>query len=179
MDFKKTINQIFNKKTAPIFITAILTITAIIIFSCSLNRVGFFRANNVEISFNDGKSLMEISTILSPGETWSKHASIENTGKGSVYYRFYLIDMEGELKDDIQLCVMLNGNVCFEGMATDFNVKNAVVCDEELKKGEKADILVVVFLSDDNSVNDKSANFSFNIKVDAVQSKNNPDKVFN
>ncbi len=179
MDFKKTINRIFNKKTAPIFITAILTITAIILFSCSLNRVGFFRANKVEISFNDGKSLMESPAVLSPGETWSKHTFIENTGKSSVYYRFYLIDMEGDLKYDVQLCVMLNGNVCFEGLATDFNVKNAVVGEDVLSKGEKADILIVVFLSDDNSVNDKSVNFSFDIKVDAVQSKNNPKKVFN
>lgn len=178
MDFKKTFKKIFNKKTAPIFITAILTIAAIIIFSCSLSRVGFFRSNKVEISFNEGTSLMESPASLSPGETWSKHTSIENTGKSSIYYRFYLDKLDGQLKDYIELCVMLNGNVCFEGLATEFNVKNAVVGEEALSKGEKVDILIVVFLSDDTVINDENAGFSFDIKVDAVQSKNNPDKIF-
>ncbi len=179
MEIKKAFKKIFNKKTAPIFITAILTITAIIIFSCSLSKVGFFRANKVEICFNDGKELMESPISLSPGETWSKHASIENTGKSSIYYRFYLTEMEGALKDDIQLCVMVDGNVCYEGLANEFTVENAIISGDKLEKGEEVDLLIVAFLSNESIGNDENASFSFDIKVDAVQSKNNPNKVFN
>ncbi len=179
MDVKSIVKKIFNKKTTPVIITVICTITAIAIFICSLNKVGVLRANKVKINFNDGAPLMESSVALSPMETWTGRAFIENTGKCSVYYRLYLKNIDGALSDKIELTVMIDGNIFYQGVASEFTINNAIVSEKEFNKGEKADVLLILFFNAETEDEGQSKDFRFEVQVDAVQTKNNPNKLFN
>lgn len=67
----------------------------------------------------------------------------------------------------------------FDGSAIDLSKENPCISDKKLLKGEIRTLVTLVKMNGDiNSNNYKTKNMKFDITVDAVQSKNNPNRAF-
>ncbi len=157
-----------------------LCVTTLALFYSMVSVEGnLFQTGTIAINLNDGKPVIEENEFLfEPGMTVEKTFFIENTGTWDVYYKLYLENLEGGLADVLEVTVRDKDAVLFSGRALDFTREKADAATELLALGERRELTMTFHFPQnaDNSVQNLS--LSFDLRADAVQTKNNPDKLF-
>lgn len=138
-----------------------------------------FSTGYVAINLNDGKAVVEeYEFVFEPGATVEKDFFIENTGTCSVYYKLYLANVAGELADVLVVTIRDGDRILYEGTANELNREDVLAADDELALGERK-TLTISFYFPPNVGNDMQNQYmSFDLSADAVQTKNNPYKLF-
>ena len=95
-----------------------------------------------------------------------------------VYYRIYLENMDGGLAEMLEITIKDGRGVLYSGKAAGLIKEKAKALDRVLHVDETAWLSVAFYLPKDAGNIAQKTEMLFNICADAVQTKNNPDKLF-
>lgn len=165
--------------TIIILLICLCITTFALVYSVISVENNFFQTGRTSINLNDGKPVIEEHEyIFEPGMTVQKNFFIENQSSCDVYYRLYFDNVDGGLADVLDVQIKFGDRVLFSGKIPDLNQADVVAADDILKLNERRD-LTISFNYPDNSKNNTMDMFlSFDLIADAVQTKNNPERLF-
>ena len=137
-----------------------------------------FTTAEVSLSLQDGAPVFDAVQWIEPGATIEREFFVKNTGSADAYYKLYFTNIDGELADHLIVTLKDGDKVLYNGKGSEFTKENAVLFKDDLLIGEKRVYTLSVYLPKgaDNAVQNKE--FYFDFVADAVQSKNNPNILF-
>lgn len=173
-----------KKLTGSIIAVAILSVclcitTFALVYSTVSVENNLFHTGIVKINLNDGKPVIEEHEFLfEPGMTVEKEFFIENQSTWDVYYKLYFEDIEGGLADVLEVSVCDGDKVLLSGKMSDMTKDNVGAADDILKLNERR-ILTVTFHFPEEAGNAAQRLYlTFTMGADAVQTKNNQNRLF-
>ncbi|MBO5348061.1 MAG: hypothetical protein J6A45_08000 [Lachnospiraceae bacterium] len=138
-----------------------------------------FQTGTLSINLNDGSPVItEEDFLFEPGATIVKEFFIENESTTEVYYRIYFEKLDGVLLDVLEVSIQDGDDIIYNGGATGLTRENAAISKEALSIGEKVWLSAVFHLPEDAGNAAQEEALYFDLCADAVQTKNNPDKLF-
>ena len=178
-----------SNKTAKTLTAGIITIiilalclsitTFALVYATVSVENNIFRTGSVKINLNDGKAIItEDEFIFEPGMTVVKDFFIENESTWEVYYKIYFSNLSGGLADLLEVTLTDGERVLYSGSASDLSRENTVAADDTLKIGERRDLQITFYFPPEVGNNGQDLSLSFDFCADAVQTKNNPNKLF-
>ena len=177
-------NRTAKKLTASVAAIIVLAIclcitTFALVYSAVAVENNLFQTGTVKINLNDGKPVIEEHEFLfEPGATVEKDFFIENQSTWDVYYKLYLDDVEGGLSDVLEVSVRDGDTVLYRGKTAELTRENAGAADDILKLNERRDLTISFHFPEEAGNAAQNRYLSFVLKADAVQTKNNPDRLF-
>ncbi|MBR4295342.1 MAG: hypothetical protein IKT56_00705 [Clostridia bacterium] len=172
-----------KKLTHSIFLAIILLIvfcvTTYALYSAKVTvKENYFKTGIIDIDLNGGYPVIENDYLFEPGMTVEKSFYIQNKSTWDVYYKIYFDNVEGELGDVLEITILDGDKILCRGTANELTRENVTAFDDVLKVDERRD-LTIRFYFDEASGNDAQAGkLKFDLCADAVQEKNNPEKIF-
>ena len=159
---------------------SILTVILLAVCLCISTFALIFSMVSVENNlFHTGKPIITADEFLfEPGMTVKKDFFIENNGTWDVYYKLYFENVSGGLSDVLQIRIQDGDHVLFEGTAESLSRKNVIAADDVLKIGERRTLTAYFHFPEETGNQAQDLTLSFDLCADAVQTKNNPDRVF-
>lgn len=154
-----------------------LTTFALVYSIVSLEN-NIFQTGAVSINLNDGKPIIEDrELVFAPGMSETKTFFIENRSTCDVYYRLYLENVTGSLADVLMISISDGSRPLYEGTARALT-KSTPTDAATLLLGDRQE-LTVTFSFPSSATNEmQNQNLEFDLRADAVQTKNNPGKSF-
>lgn len=138
-----------------------------------------FSTGYVSINLNDGKPIIEENEfIFEPGMTVKKDFFIKNNSSWSVYYKLYFNNVNGELADGLLISISVGDKILYSGTAKTLD-KSVLAADDELAIGEKRELTVTFHFPSNLGNKLQNQELTFDLCAEAVQTKNNPEKLFN
>lgn len=138
-----------------------------------------FKSGYVSINLNDGNPIIkENEFAFEPCMTVKKDFFIKNNSSWSVYYKLYFDNVEGELADDLMISILAGEDELYSGTAKTLN-SSVGAADDILKIGETRWLTVIFHFPSNIGNISKNQVLTFDLRADAVQTKNNPEKSFN
>ena len=157
-----------------------LCVTTFALFWTSISvENNIFRTGLVKINLNDGNPVIkEHEFLFEPGMTVEKTFFIENQSTDDVYYKLYFENVDGGLAKVLLISIFDGDNELYSGTAEDLDKDSVAAADDILRLNEKKE-LKIVFHFPENAGNDtQNMSLSFNLGAEAVQTKNNPNGLF-
>lgn len=179
-DMNKTGKKLTASIVAVIVLACCLCVsTFALIYSTFVVDNNTFGAGKIKINLNDGKPVISEEGIsFEPGMTLERDFFIENESTDDVYYRFYFDKVEGGLSEVLEITILNGDTVLFSGKASEMTADTAVAADDTLKIGERRDLTIKFYFPEDSVNVSQKLYLTFDLKADAVQTKNNPDRLF-
>lgn len=138
-----------------------------------------FHTGMIKININDGKPVIEEHEFLfEPGMTVKKDFFIENQSTWDVYYRLYFADVEGGLADVLEITLKDGEKTLYSGKATDLTRENVGAAEDVLRLNERRSLTVYFHFPEEAGNETQNLTLAFSMCADAVQTKNNPDRLF-
>lgn len=138
-----------------------------------------FHTGTVKINLNDGKPVItEREFLFEPGMTVKKDFFLQNLSTGDVYYRLYFDHIEGGLADVLEITIRDGDKVLYQGTAASLQRENVGAADDLLRLNERRELTIWFHFPEDADNSAQNLMLSFDLCADAVQTKNNPDKLF-
>ena len=154
-----------------------LTTFALVRSMISLEN-NIFKTGMVKINLNDGNPIIEDrELVFAPGMTETKTFFIQNQSTCDVYYRLYLENVTGSLADVLTVSITENGRSLYEGTASALT-KSSPTQTGELNLNETQELTITFSLPTNVTNGLQNQNLEFDLRADAVQTKNNPGKSF-
>lgn len=167
--------------TVLILLLAVCFCVATIAIAISMARVenNEYGTGVVKINLNDGEPVItQDEFIFEPGMTVNKDFFLQNQSSCDVYYRIYFQNVEGGLKDVLQVSITSEGELLFSGTPNQLSKKNVMISDAELKIDETKDMQISFYFPKEAGNEAQDMSLSFDLAADAVQTKNNTNKEF-
>lgn len=138
-----------------------------------------FHTGSVKIDLNGGKPVIEEREFLfEPGMTVEKDFYIENQSTWDVWYRIYFDRVEGGLADVLEITLREGDRVIWQGKLSDMT-KDRMAESADALKLQESKTLTLEFRFPESTGNEaQGQSLSFDIVADAVQQKNNPNRLF-
>lgn len=138
-----------------------------------------FQMGSIKINLNDGKSIInEHEYLFEPGMTVEKEFFIENKSTWDVYYKLYFKNVEGGLADVLNVDILYGDKRLFSGTMRNLTRENVGAADDILKLNERRTLKVRFHYPESAGNDTKNQLLSFDLCADAVQTKNNPERLF-
>lgn len=155
-----------------------MTTYALIVARVSVEE-NAFATGEVKINLNDGVPVItEEEFIFEPGMTVVKDFFIENESTIEVYYRIYLEHVEGGLADILDVTLKEGEKILYQGKVSGMT-KADMESPEDVLKVDEIRWFGLTFYYPENSGNiGQNEEMSFHVCAEAVQTVNNPDKIF-
>ena len=176
--------QIRKKLTASVVTMVILAFglcvtTFALVYSIVTVDNNRFQTGTVKINLNGGKPVIEDHEFLfEPGMTVEKDFFLENQGTWDVYYKLYLDNVEGGLADVLDVAIRDGDTVLYSGKAVDLQKEQIGAADDILKLNERRELTITFHYPEEGGNSGQAQYLSFDLKADAVQTKNNPQRLF-
>lgn len=139
----------------------------------------FFQTGYVSINLNNGEPIIrEHEFIFEPGMTVKKDFFIQNESTLDVYYRLYFTNVQGDLADVLEISIMDGENLLFFGTAAELNRENVGAADDILHLHECRELTIYFHFPEEAGNSAQNQTLSFDMCAEAVQTKNNPDRLF-
>lgn len=177
-------NRTAKKLTASVAAIIVLAVclcitTFALVYSAVAVEDNLFQTGEIKINLNDGKPVIEEHEFLfEPGMTVEKPFFIENQGTWDVYYKLYFDKVEGGLADVLEVEIRDGSAVLFAGKISDLTKERVGAADDILKFKERRELTVSFHFPEEAGNTAQNLYLSFVLKADAVQTKNNPDRLF-
>lgn len=156
----------------------ILTSYALIMSMVSVDN-NLFQMGRVKIELNDGETIFDAADMnIEPGYSVKEDFTVANTGTADAYYRLYLENVNGSLQDVLTFEIYDGDNLLFSGKASEMTRQSPCTGDTVLAAGETRTLTAVVKMAENAGNDYQTGGIAFDITADAVQAKNNPDKLF-
>ena len=175
--------QIRKKLTASVVTMVILAFglcvtTFALVYSIVTVDNNRFQTGTVKINLNGGKPVIEDHEFLfEPGMTVEKDFFLENQGTWDVYYKLYLDNVEGGLADVLDVSICDGETVLYSGKAIDLTKEKVGAADDILRLHERRELTVSFHYPKSAGNKTQSLYLSFTMSADAVQTKNNPQRL--
>ena len=138
-----------------------------------------FRTGSVKINLNDGKPVIEEHEFLfEPGMTVKKDFFIENQSTWDVYYKLHIDHIDGGLADVLEVTVKDVDKVLYHGTASELERTDVGAADDILRINETRSLSVYFYFPEETGNSAQDLTLSFDMCADAVQTKNNTEKLF-
>ena len=173
-----------KKLTASIATVIILAVClCITTFALAYSMVAvdnnLFQTGEIKVNLNDGKPVIEEDEFLfEPGMTVEKDFFLENQGTWDVYYKLYLDNVEGGLADVLDVSIRNGDTVLYSGKATDLQKEQTTAANDILKLNERRELTITFHYPEEAGNSGQTQYLSFDLKADAIQTKNNPQQLF-
>ena len=159
-------------------ICLVITTFALVWATISVDN-NLFHTGSVEIDLNDGKPIINDHEFLfEPGMTVKKDFFLENKSTWDVYYKLYLENVTGGLADVLQITVTDGTRTLYSGRASELGRTDVRAADDILRLNERRDLTVYFYFPKEAGNTAQNMTLTFDMCADAVQTKNNPNKVF-
>lgn len=179
-DRAKSYRRFFLSVGLTIVAILVMTVTSFALWYRSVTVGGnTFQTGVVSININDGLPVItEEDFLFEPGATIVKEFFIENESTIEVYYRIYFENLDGALQNMQEITLLDGDDVIYNGTAAGLLKENAVISEDPLDIGEKVWLTAVFHLPEDGGNAAQEEAMCFDLCADAVQTRNNPDKLF-
>lgn len=138
-----------------------------------------FKTGTIKINLNDGKPVIkEDEFLFEPGMTVEKKFFLENQGTWDVYYKLYFDHVEGELSKILDVEIREGDRVLYRGKASELTKEQIGAAKDVLKVEERKNLIISFHYPKQEGNEGQAQSLSFDLKADAVQTKNNPEKLF-
>lgn len=161
-------------------LAAMLVVTSVALLLSMVSVDGnTFQMGRVKIELNDGQTIFdEAGLAIEPGYSVVEDFTLENTGTADAYYRLYLENVSGSLKDVLVFDLYDGNQLLFSGKASELTRQNPCTGDTVLTVGETRTLTAVVKMPEGTGNAAQDGGIAFDLTVDAVQARNNPDRQF-
>ena len=177
-------SKTLKKLNAGIFMIVLLAIClcistfALVYATVSVDN-NLFATGSVKINLNDGKPVIEEREYLfEPGMTVEKTFFLENQSTWDVYYKIYFDNIEGGLADVLIVDILAEDRVLYSGKMAELSRESIAAADDVLRLSERRELTLRLYFPKEAGNEAQDLTLAFDIKADAVQTKNNPDKLF-
>lgn len=161
-----------------LFVCLCITTLALVSQIVTVNN-NTFHTGKISINLNDGKAVIQKDEfIFEPGMTVKKEFFVQNESTWDVYYRIYMDDVTGGLKDVLEITVLDGDTVLYSGTASNMTKTNVQTANNTLAVNEKKTLTIYFHYPEDKGNDTQNLTLAFNLCADAVQTKNNPNKEF-
>ena len=177
-------NKTLKKLGSGIFMIAVLVVclcisTFALIYATVTVDNNLFQTGSVKINLNDGKPVIdEREYLFEPGMTVEKTFFLENQSTWDVYYKIYFENVDGGLAEVLLVDILDGDRVLYSGKMTELTRQNVLAADDILRLQEKKEFTLRFYFPKEAGNEAQNLFLSFDIKADAVQTKNNPEKLF-
>ena len=177
-------NRTAKKLTSSIVIIVLLSVclaitTFALIYSTVSVDNNLFETGTVKINLNDGKPVIEEHEFLfEPGVTVEKDFFLENQSTCDVYYKLYFDNAEGGLADVLEVRITDGDSVLLTGTLSSLTKEKVGAADDILRLNERRDLRISFHFPETAGNQTQSLYASFDMSIDAVQTKNNPNRLF-
>lgn len=182
MSSSKTKRRMTTGLIAVILLSLCLTATTFAIVWATVSvENNLFQTGIVKINLNDGKPIInEEEFLFEPGATLKRDFFIENQSTWEVYYKIYMLNLEGDLADKIKVTITPKDSdtVLFEGMASELTRSRVHAPDDTLAVGERSYFTAYFHMPREVGNDGQGLTLGFDVGADAVQTKNNPNRLF-
>ncbi len=180
MQNNKTVKKLTAGIVTIIVLAFCLSITTFALIYTTVSVEGnVFMTGNIDINLNDSKPVIyEHEFIFEPGATIEKPFFIKNESSWSVYYRLYFDNIDGGLANVLEVTIKDGDKVLYKGSPKELNEKNVIAADDKLSVGERRDLTISFYFPKESGNSAQGLTLSFDICAEAVQTKNNPNKLF-
>ncbi len=181
MHNKKNTEKKVTGSLVTIFILALCLCITTFALAWSILSVenNLFHTGSVKINLNDGKPVIEEHEFLfEPGMTVEKQFYIENLSTWDVWYRLYFENVEGGLADTLEVTLRDGDNVLWSGSPNDMSKDKTAATADMLKIHQKKNLILSLHFPETAGNEAQGLSLSFDIAADAVQTKNNPNRLF-
>ena len=138
-----------------------------------------FEMGTVKIELNGGKTVFDGTDMnVEPGHSLVREFTVANTGTADVYYRLYLENVTGSLQEALIFEIYDGTTLLFRGTASEWNRESPCEDGAVLPSGETRTLTAVVKMQESAGNAYQGGGITFDMTVDAVQAKNNPDAAF-
>ncbi len=181
MSKPKTMKKLTSSVAAIIILAVCLCITTFaLVYSTVTVDNNLFQTGEIKINLNDGKPVItEREYLFEPGMTVEKNFFIENQGTWDVYYKLYFDNVEGGLADVLDVEIRDGDTVLLGGKISELTKEQVGAADDILKLKERRELTVSFHFPEEAGNSTQNLYLSFDFKADAVQTKNNPQRLFN
>ena len=163
---------------AVMFVMLAVTTYSLILSLLSVED-NLFETAQVQLELNNGQTVFNGDDMnIEPGHSIVRDFTVENKSTVEVYYRLYLENVSGPLRDTLTFEIYDGSTLLFSGRADDMTRESPCVDSNPLAAGEVRTLTAVVKMSESASSEYQTASVSFDISADAVQARNNPDRLF-
>ncbi len=176
----KTAKRLTLSVVIILLLTFCLAITTFaLVYSMVAVENNLFVTGTVQINLNDGKPVIKDNEFLfEPGMTVKKDFFIQNESTCDVYYKLYFTNVSGGLADVLEVRICDGEKVLFAGTPNELNRKAVGAADDLLRLNEKRELQIYFHFPEEAGNTAQGLFLSFDFTADAVQTKNNPDRVF-
>lgn len=180
MQNDRTVKKITGNVVAIIVLSICLCITSFaLVFATVSVEDNLFNTGKISKNLNDGKPVIqEREFLFEPGMTVKKDFFIKNISTWDVYYKIYFDNISGGLSDVLEITIKDGDKTLYSGTAAELTKKKAEAADDKLKIAEQRNLTVYFHYPESSTNETQNMILSFNICADAVQTKNNPNKMF-
>ena len=179
-DNSKTAKKLTGSIIAVIVLALCLCITTFALVWATISvENNLFHTGTVKINLNDGKPVIEEHEFLfEPGMMVKKDFFIENESTWDVYYKLYFDNVNGGLSDVLEITVKDGERTLYHGTTAELNRANVGAADDILKINERRELSVYFYFPEESGNSAQNLTLTFDICADAVQTKNNPNRLF-
>lgn len=176
----KTAKKLTASVVAVIILAVCLCITTFaLVYSTVAVDNNLFQTGTIQIDLNGGQPVItEDEYLFEPGMTVEKPFYIENQGTWDVYYKLYFDNVEGGLADVLEVEIRDGDTVLFGGKIADLTKETVGAADDILKLNERRELTISFHYPEEAGNSGQAQYLSFDLKADAVQTKNNPNRLF-
>lgn len=176
----KTAKKLTASVVAVIILAVCLCITTFaLVYSTVAVDNNLFQTGEIKIDLNGGKPVItEHEYLFEPGMTVEKPFYVENQGTWDVYYKLYFDNVEGGLADVLDVEIRDGDTVLFNGKIADLTKEKVGAADDILRLHERRELTISFHYPEEAGNGGQAQYLSFDLKADAVQTKNNPNRLF-
>ena len=179
-DKTKTAKKLTGSVVVIVALAVCLCITTfMLVYSTVEVKSNLFQTGTIQINLNDGQPVItEHECLFEPGMTVEKEFFIENQGTWDVYYKLYFENIKGGLADVLDVEIRDDDRVLFQGKMSDLTKEKVGAADDILRLNERRDLRISFHFPETAGNKAQGLYVSFDMSADAVQTKNNPNRLF-
>lgn len=161
-----------------LLISLCITTFALVYATVSV-EYNIFSTGTIKINLNDNKRIIEQDEYLfEPGMTVDKEFFIENNSTWSVYYKVYFKNVSGGLSDIIKISILDGEEILWAGTAKELDGVGVSGAEKALEIGERRTLTIRFYYPPESDNQGQNQVMAFDLCADAVQTKNNPYRLF-
>lgn len=149
----------------------------------------FFQTGTVKLDLNGGQPVIQ-ADLFEPGATLKKDFYLKNDSTDSVYYKLYFKNVYGGLADVIEVTITERVDdgvrpeqvppekILYSGVASQLTKDKLAAAEDDLGLGETKYFSVFFHFPAAAGNSAQDLTLAFDLCAEAVQTRNNPNKLF-
>lgn len=177
---RKKKRRIWKSAVAIVVLCSMLALTTYALLLPSVTvEDNLFQMGVVDLELGNEEALFNTENAsIEPGKTLVEEITLVNRSQVDLYYRLYLDQVQGGLEDQLIFRIYHGEQLLYQGTAGQLTLDNPCKDTTPLAAGETRTLTIQVYLPKQAGNDYQNQGLKFDIKVDGVQARNNPQQQF-